>query len=100
MFFAARALEIEKIVYTSTVGVWAGNPDKRLSHEDTPSELKRMVGQYKRTKYIAEREVRRFIKEGLPVVIVNPATPIGPFDRKPTPTGARAPLRPTSRRGS
>jgi dihydroflavonol-4-reductase len=83
----ARALDIEKIVYTSTVGVWAGNPDKRLSHEDTPSELKRMVGHYKRSKYIAEREVRRFIEEGLPAVIVNPATPIGPFDRKPTPTG-------------
>lgn len=84
---AARILGIEKIIYTSSVGIWAGNSKGRISNEDTPSELNQMVGHYKRSKFMAEKEVYRFIENGLPVVIVNPATPVGPFDRKPTPTG-------------
>ena len=56
--------------------------------EDTPSSLADMVGAYKRSKFLAEAEVRRMVaEEGLPAVIVNPSTPIGPRDVKPTPTG-------------
>jgi len=84
---AAQELGIEKVVYTSSVGVWAGDTEGRALNEETPSELNRMVGHYKRSKYLAEKEVYRFIEKGLPAIIVNPSTPVGPFDRKPTPTG-------------
>ena len=69
------------------MGVLAPSSDGRPSTEDTPSDIKQMVGHYKASKFIAEREVDGFVKKGLPVVIVNPSTPIGAMDRKPTPTG-------------
>ncbi len=79
-----------RIVYTSTVGALA--PSKKNgppSTEDTPVSLTDMTGHYKRSKFLAEREVEKFFaQKGLPVVIVNPSTPIGAMDRKPTPTGA------------
>jgi len=84
---AAQELGIEKVIYTSSVGVWAGDTEGRALNEETPSELNRMVGHYKQSKYLAEKEVYRFIEKGLPAIIVNPSTPVGPFDRKPTPTG-------------
>ncbi len=77
----------EKVVYTSTVGVLATSSDGRPANEGTPSTIDDMVGHYKRSKFIAEKEVFRFIEKGAPIVIVNPSTPIGPMDRKPTPTG-------------
>jgi len=46
-----------------------------------------MVGHYKKSKFLAEREAEKFIAKGLPLVIVNPSTPVGPYDIKPTPTG-------------
>ena len=55
--------------------------------EETPAGLRDMRGHYKRSKFLAEQEVRRFIAKGLPAVIVNPTAPIGAMDRKPTPTG-------------
>ncbi len=83
----ALRLGIEKIVYTSTVGALACRSNGKLSNEKTPSHLKEMVGHYKRSKFIAEKEVCQFIQKGVPAVIVNPSTPVGPMDRKPTPTG-------------
>ncbi len=86
---AAREVGAGKVVYTSTVGALA--PSKKNgqpSKEDTPVSLRDMIGHYKRSKFLAEREVEKFAQEGLPVVIVNPSTPIGAMDRKPTPTGA------------
>jgi len=84
---AALMHSIEKVVYTSTVGVLALRADGSPSNEESSADIRDMVGHYKRSKFLAEGEVRRCIEQGLPVVIVNPSTPIGPFDRKPTPTG-------------
>lgn len=84
---AALMLSLEKVVYTSTVGVLAPNRNGRPSCEEMASDIKQMVGHYKSSKFIAEREVEGFRRKGLPVVIVNPSTPIGAMDRKPTPTG-------------
>ncbi len=84
---AALKLGVEKVVYTSTVGALAASANGRPSNEETPVALGEMVGHYKRSKFVAEAEVLNFFQKGLPVVIVNPSTPIGPMDRKPTPTG-------------
>jgi dihydroflavonol-4-reductase len=84
---AAMMLSIERVVYTSTVGVLGRTRDGAPASEETPSDIREMVGHYKTSKFIAEREVEGFIKKGLPVVIVNPSTPVGAMDRKPTPTG-------------
>ncbi len=84
---AALKTGVERVVYTSTVGVLSACSNGRPSDEDTPVGINDMVGHYKRSKFIAEKEVYRFIEKGLPVVIVNPTTPVGPMDRKPTPTG-------------
>jgi dihydroflavonol-4-reductase len=78
---------VEKVVYTSTVGVLGANTNGRPSSEEDAADIREMVGHYKMTKFMAERAVGNFIKKGLPVVVVNPSTPIGPMDRKPTPTG-------------
>jgi dihydroflavonol-4-reductase len=84
---AALRASVEKVVYTSTVGVLATSTDGTPTNEDTPAQIGSMVGDYKRSKFLAEKEVYGFIEKGLPAVIVNPSTPIGPMDRKPTPTG-------------
>lgn len=85
---AAQEEGIRKIVYTSSVGVLGIPPDGSSGNEETPVSLDDMVGHYKRSKFLAEEEVRRFVREeGLPVVIVNPSTPVGEGDIKPTPTG-------------
>jgi dihydroflavonol-4-reductase len=84
---AALMMSLEKVVYTSTVGVLPPRSNGRLSSEDAPGDIRQMVGHYKTSKFIAEREVDGFRKKGLPVVIVNPTTPVGAMDRKPTPTG-------------
>ncbi len=84
---AAVETGVERVVYTSTVGT-LGNPgDGTPGREDTPVSLSDMVGDYKKSKFLAEQEALRFAREGLPVVIVNPSTPVGPRDIKPTPTG-------------
>jgi dihydroflavonol-4-reductase len=84
---ASLKMDIEKVVYTSSVGTLAESSDGTPSNEQTPSSLGEMVGHYKRSKFIAEREVSVFVRKGVPAVIVNPSTPVGPMDRKPTPTG-------------
>ncbi len=84
---AALHAGVSRVAYTSSVGT-LGNPgDGTPGTESTPVSLADMVGHYKRSKFLAEREAERFIARGLPLVIVNPSTPIGPLDIKPTPTG-------------
>ena len=84
---AAAAASVEKVVYTSTVGA-LGNPgDGRPGTEETPVSLAEMVGHYKRSKFLAEQAALDFAREGLPLVVVNPSTPVGPWDWRPTPTG-------------
>ncbi|HEX7382633.1 MAG TPA: hopanoid-associated sugar epimerase [Nevskiaceae bacterium] len=84
---AARAARVRRVVYTSSVAT-LGIPGKgQPGDEDTPVTLDAMIGHYKRSKYLAEEEAQRFVTDGLDVVIVNPSTPIGPRDIKPTPTG-------------
>lgn len=79
---------IRRVVYTSTVGCLGLNDNGAPADEDTPVvSIADMVGHYKRSKFLAEEEVRGFAKRGLPVVIVNPSTPVGELDIKPTPTG-------------
>ena len=79
---------IEKIIYTSSVATLGINSDKTPANEETSVSLKDMIGHYKRSKYLAEEEVHKLVKmQNLPVIIVNPSTPIGPRDIKPTPTG-------------
>lgn len=78
---------IERVVYTSTVGALGLNDDGEPADEETPVSLDDMIGHYKRSKFLAEAEVRSWAARGLPVVIVNPSTPVGELDIKPTPTG-------------
>ncbi|MCP9473422.1 MAG: NAD-dependent epimerase/dehydratase family protein [Nitrospira sp.] len=84
---AARDVGTERIVYCSTIGAIGLPPGGGLGTEETPVSLSQMAGHYKRSKYLAEQEVLRLAKEGLPVVIVNPSAPVGEGDVKPTPTG-------------
>ncbi|MDR4467435.1 MAG: NAD-dependent epimerase/dehydratase family protein [Nitrospira sp.] len=84
---AAREVGIERTVYCSTIGAIGLPPGGGLGTEETPVSLEQMAGHYKRSKYLAEQEVHKLAKEGLPVVIVNPSAPVGERDVKPTPTG-------------
>jgi dihydroflavonol-4-reductase len=84
---AAREVGVERTVYCSTIGAIGLPPGGGLGTEETPVSLDQMAGHYKRSKYLAEQEVHKLAKEGLPVVIVNPSAPVGEGDVKPTPTG-------------
>jgi dihydroflavonol-4-reductase len=85
---AAAAGGAERMVYTSSVAVLGINKDRTPADEDTPVTIEDMVGHYKRSKFLAEAAVRKRAAElKFPVVTVNPSTPIGPRDIKPTPTG-------------
>jgi dihydroflavonol-4-reductase len=74
-------------VYTSTVATFAVPQGDSLPDERTVTTVEQMIGHYKKSKWLAEQEVLRAASEGFPVVIVNPTTPVGPGDAKPTPTG-------------
>ena len=88
LILAATDAGVEKIVYTSSVATLGTNKDGSPANETTPSSLRDMVGVYKRSKFLAEQTVKVLIKEkSCPVTIVNPSTPVGPRDIKPTPTG-------------
>ncbi|MGF1608297.1 MAG: hopanoid-associated sugar epimerase [Kiloniellales bacterium] len=88
LLLVAAEAGVERVVYTSSVATLGINRDGTPSDEATPVGLADMIGHYKRSKFLAEEEVKRLVAdEGLPVVIVNPSTPIGPRDVKPTPTG-------------
>lgn len=84
---AASDEGVERVVYTSTVGCLGLNPGGKPADEDTPVTIDDMIGDYKRSKFFAEENVRGWAARGLPVVIVNPSTPVGDMDIKPTPTG-------------
>ena len=84
---AALEAGVERVIYTSSVATLGLVPDGSAD-EETPSDIDDMIGPYKRSKFTAEEVAREFAQErGLPVVIVNPSTPVGPRDIKPTPTG-------------
>ncbi len=88
LLLAAAEAGVKRMIYTSSVATLGINPDGTPSNEDTPVSLGKMIGHYKRSKFLAEQTVQELIdKEGLPIIIVNPSTPIGPGDIKPTPTG-------------
>ena len=84
---AARQAGVERFVYTSTVATIAVPREGELPNEKTQSSIGEMIGQYKRSKFEAEQCALRAAETGLSVVIVNPTTPVGPRDWKPTPTG-------------
>jgi dihydroflavonol-4-reductase len=84
---AAAAAQVRRVVYTSSVAALGLKSDGTPADETTPVHPERIVGAYKRSKYEAERVARGWAERGLPVVIVNPSTPVGERDWKPTPTG-------------
>jgi dihydroflavonol-4-reductase len=83
----AREAQVKRFVYTSSVATVRFFTNGIVSNEDTPVSLKDMVGHYKRSKFLAEQEGIKAAQSGQQVIILNPTTPIGPNDRKPTPTG-------------
>lgn len=85
---AALAAGVGRLVYTSSVATLRVGPDTVAACEDEPAAPEQAIGAYKRSKILAERLVERMVaEEGLPAVIVNPSTPIGARDLRPTPTG-------------
>jgi len=84
---AALRARVQRFVYTSTVATIAVPHGNALPDETNRASVDEMIGNYKRSKLLAEQEALRAAHEGLPVVIVNPTTPVGPGDWKPTPTG-------------
>ena len=88
LILAAAEAGISRIIYTSSVATLGINSDSNPANEKTPSSLNNMTGHYKRSKFLAEQVVQHLTnKHKLPLVIVNPSTPIGPRDIRPTPTG-------------
>jgi dihydroflavonol-4-reductase len=84
---AARAAGVRRVVYTSSVATIGIPLDGTPGAEETPSTLADMIGHYKRSKFLGEEVAREAAHSGTPVIIVNPSTPVGPGDVKPTPTG-------------
>lgn len=88
LLLAARDAGARRVVYCSSVAALGLIGDGTPGTETTPVDETKIVGVYKKSKYLAEQAVRRLVsEEGVPAVIVNPSTPIGPRDIKPTPTG-------------
>ncbi len=83
----AREAGVRRVVYTSSVATMGFRRDGLIVNEDTPVGLGDMVGHYKRSKFLAEQEAMRAAEGGQQVMILNPTTPIGSHDSKPTPTG-------------
>jgi dihydroflavonol-4-reductase len=83
----AREAGVKRFVYTSSVATMHFRTDGIVINEDTPVSLADMVGHYKRSKFLAEQEAVRAAAQGQEVLILNPTTPIGSNDVKPTPTG-------------
>ena len=83
----AREQGVPRVVYTSSVATMGFFSDGRLCDEATPVSLDNMIGHYKRSKYLAEQEAVAAARAGQQVIILNPTTPIGSGDIKPTPTG-------------
>jgi dihydroflavonol-4-reductase len=83
----AREAGVRRVVYTSSVATMHFRTDGIVVNEDTPVSLADMVGHYKRSKFLAEQQAIAAAQDGQQVMILNPTTPIGPNDAKPTPTG-------------
>jgi len=83
----AREGGVRRVVYTSSVATMHFRTDGIVINEDTPVSINDMVGHYKRSKFLAEQEAIKAAQAGQQVIILNPTTPIGPNDSKPTPTG-------------
>src|SRR5271166_2973439 len=83
----AGEAQVPRFVYTSSVATMHFRTDGLVINEDTPVSLKDMVGHYKRSKFLAEQQAIAAAQVGQQVIILNPTTPIGPNDAKPTPTG-------------
>lgn len=83
----AREVGVERVVYTSSVATMGFKSDGSVVDEDTPVSLADMIGHYKRSKFLGEQEAIKAAQAGQHVLILNPTTPIGPGDAKPTPTG-------------
>ncbi|HAJ58342.1 MAG TPA: dihydroflavonol 4-reductase [Cyanobacteria bacterium UBA8543] len=90
---AARKAGIERTVYTSSVAAIGVGEAGKIVDETHQSPLDKLVGHYKKSKFLAEQEARQAVQAGQEIVIVNPSTPIGPWDIKPTPTGGDIILR-------
>ncbi len=88
LLLLASEAGVERIVYTSSVATLGREPSGRPADERTPATIDEMTGHYKRSKFLAEEDVNRLVRdEKIPAVIVNPSTIIGPRDIRPTPTG-------------
>jgi len=83
----AREVGVPRVVYTSSVATMHFRSDGIVINEDTPVSLADMVGHYKRSKFLAEQQAIAAAQDGQQVIILNPTSPIGPNDQKPTPTG-------------
>jgi dihydroflavonol-4-reductase len=84
---AARKQGVQRVVYTSSVATMGFRRDGQIVDEDSPVSLGEMIGHYKRSKYMAEQVALEAGRSGQQVVVVNPSTPVGEMDVKPTPTG-------------
>lgn len=84
---AARSAGIERSIYTSSVAAIGIDPNDQPTTEQYQSPVEKLIGHYKQSKYWAEQEAIKAVQLGQDVVIVNPSTPIGAYDIKPTPTG-------------
>ncbi len=83
----ARETGVRRVVYTSSVATMGFKTDGTIVNEDTPVSVADMIGHYKRSKFLGEQEAIKAARAGQEVMILNPTTPIGAADRKPTPTG-------------
>src|SRR5246127_2195973 len=84
---AAQESGVRRVVYTSSVATMGFTNDGHIATENSPVSIKDMVGHYKRSKFMAEEVALEAGRKGANVVVVNPTTPIGEYDIKPTPTG-------------
>ncbi len=83
----AREVGVQRVIYTSSVATMGFKTDGTIVDENTPVSLSDMIGHYKRSKFLGEQEAIQAARSGQHVMILNPTTPIGPDDAKPTPTG-------------
>jgi dihydroflavonol-4-reductase len=84
---AAQECGVRRVIYTSSVATMGFTREGHIAREDSPVSIKEMVGHYKRSKFMAEQIALEAGRNGANVVVVNPTTPIGEYDIKPTPTG-------------
>jgi dihydroflavonol-4-reductase len=87
MLAAASVARVKRFIHTSSVAAVGVPAPNTLGDEETQTTIEDLVGDYKKSKFLAERAALQAARDGLDVVIVNPSTPIGAYDIKPTPTG-------------